>query len=81
MTVSGLGLTWSNGYYTWNGAVSGFTTAKLADIEAVVKSTTLGANFYNWLQGLESGKNPLALDQAGNARNTAAMWPGSYEKH
>ena len=66
---------------TWNGAVSGFTAAKLSDVEAVVKSTTLGANFYNWLQSLESGKNPLALDQAGNARNTAAMWPGSYEKH
>ncbi|MBR5563970.1 MAG: fimbrillin family protein [Bacteroidales bacterium] len=81
MTVSGLGLTWNNGYYTWSGAVPEFTAAKLSDVEAVVKSTSLGANFYNWLQGLESGKNPLALDQAGNARNTAAMWPGAYEKN
>ena len=81
MTVSGLGLTWNSGYYTWNGSISGFTGAKLSDVENVVKSTPLGTGFYNWLQSIEPGKNPLALDQVGNARSSAAMWPGSYEKH
>ena len=91
VSVSGLGLTWNAaGYYTWNGSVSGFTKAKLADIESAVKTgcnkavgpfANIGLEFYNWLQSLESGKNPLAYDQAGNARDAAAMWPGAYEKH
>lgn len=90
-TLSGLGLSWNSaGYYTWGGNVDGFTKAKLSDVENIVKTgcskatgpfTNLGLDFYNWLQSLENGKNPLALDQAGNARNSAAMWPGAYEKH
>ena len=91
VSVSGLGLTWNAaGYYIWNGSVAGFTKAKLSDIENAVKTgcnkaagvfTNLGLDFYNWLQSLESGRNPLAYDQAGNARDAAAMWPGAYEKH
>jgi hypothetical protein len=91
VSVSGLGLTWNAaGYYIWNGSVAGFNKAKLSDIENAVKTgcnkaagifTNLGLDFYNWLQSLESGRNPLAYDQAGNARDAAAMWPGAYEKH
>lgn len=81
MTITGLGLTWNTGYYSWNGSVSGFTGPKLSDVESVVKSTELGTDFYNWLQSLEAGKNPLALDQSGNSRSNTAMWPGAYEKH
>ena len=80
VTLSGLGMTWNAaGYYMWNGAADGFTNAKLSDIENVVKGTNLA--FYNWLQEVGGGKNPLAHDQTGNARNTSAMWPGAYEKH
>jgi hypothetical protein len=80
MTVSGLGMTWNAaGYYMWNGTVDGFTNAKLTDVENAVKGNNLA--FYNWLQEVGGGKNPLAYDQLGNARNTSAMWPGAYEKH
>ena len=80
VTLSSLGMTWNAaGYYMWNGTVEGFTKAKLSDVENVVKGTNLV--FYNWLQEVGGGKNPLAYDQFGNARNTSAMWPGAYEKH
>lgn len=80
MTVSGLGMTWNAaGYYMWNGTVDGFTNAKFSDVENAVKGNNLA--FYNWLQEVGGGKNPLAYDQLGNARNTSAMWPGAYEKH
>ena len=80
VTLSSLGMTWNAaGYYMWNGTVEGFTKAKLSDVENVVKGTNLV--FYNWLQEVGGGKNPLAYDQLGNARNTSAMWPGAYEKH
>ena len=90
-TLSGLGMRWyDEGYYQWSGQVSGFTKASLSVVEDAVKTkcnraagpySNVGLEFYNWLQEVGGGKNPLALDQAGNARNTAAMWPGSYEKH
>ena len=90
-TFAGFGLTWNNaGYYIWNGNVDGFTKATLSDIENVVKNdcnktaepfTNVGLEFYNWLQEVGGGRNPLACDQAGNARNTSEMWPGAYEKH
>lgn len=90
-TASGLGLTWSDdGYYQWNGAVSGFTKPTLTDVENAVKTgcnrstgpySNIGQGFYDWLQEIGGGKNPLAYDQSGNLRDASAMWPGSYEKH
>ena len=89
-TVSGLGLTWNDGgYYTWNGSVSSFAKPSLSTIENAVKTgcnkssgpySNLGLEFYNWLQSVGGGRNPLAYDQAGNARNTSQMWPGAYQK-
>ena len=35
--------------------------------------------FYNWLQKIGEGKNPLANDQNGNPRSASAMWPGAYD--
>lgn len=91
MSISGLGLTWNAaGYYTWNGNVDAFTKAKLADVESAVKTgcnktvltfSNIGIDYYNWLQSVGGGKNPLAYDQLGNARSATAMWPGAYEKH
>ena len=90
-TLSGLGMRWCDeGYYQWNGQVSGFNKATLSAVENAVKTScnraagpysNVGLEFYNWLQEVGGGKNPLAYDQKGNARNTTAMWPGSYEKH
>ena len=91
MSISGLGLTWNAaGYYTWNGNVDAFIKAKLADVESAVKTgcnktvltfSNIGIDYYNWLQSVGGGKNPLAYDQLGNARSATAMWPGAYEKH
>lgn len=90
-TLSGLGMKWlGEGYYQWNGQVSGFTKASLPVIEDSVKTklnrsagpySNIGLEFYNWLQGISAGRNPLAYDQLGNARDGSAMWPGAYEKH
>ena len=88
--ASGLGLTWcEDGYYQWNGDVPGFTKATLADVENAVKTgcnrsvgpySNIGQGFYDWLQDIGGGRNPLAFDQAGNTRNPDAIWPGSYER-
>lgn len=90
-TTTSLGLSWNAaGYYQWNGPASGFTCPTLTAIEQAVKTgcnrsagpySNIGLEFYNWLQCLQSGRNPLAFDQAGNPRNASAMWPGAYEKH
>jgi hypothetical protein len=89
-TASGLGLTWcEEGYYQWNGTVSGFTKATMTDVENAVKTgcnrsagpySNIGQGFYDWLQEIGGGKNPLAYDQAGNSRNPDSVWPGSYER-
>ena len=89
-TLSSLGLTWNTGYYSWNGPLEEQPKATLAEVENAIKTgcpvaygsyTNLGQTFYDWLQEIGDGKNPLAYDQLGNARNTNAMWPGAYEKH
>ena len=89
-TLSSLGLTWNTGYYSWNGPSEEQPKATLAEVENAIKTgcpvaygsyTNLGQTFYDWLQEIGDGKNPLAYDQLGNARNTSAMWPGAYEKH
>ena len=88
--MSTYGLTWNTDHYVWNGLADDAPKATLAEVEDALKTkcnhtvgsiTNLGLEFYNWLQSLESGRNPLAYDQKGNARNTSAMWPGAYEKH
>ena len=87
---SAYGMTWNTDHYVWNGLADDASKATLAEVEDALKTkcnhtvgsiTNLGLEFYNWLQSLESGRNPLAYDQKGNARNTSAMWPGAYEKH
>ena len=87
---SAYGLTWNTDHYIWNGLAADASKATLAEIEEALKTkvavatgtfTNLGLDFYNWLQEIGGGKNPLAYDQKGNARNTAAMWPGAYEKN
>ena len=89
-TLSELGLKWNGeGYYFWDGQVSGFSKATLSAIENSVKTgcnrsagpySNIGLEFYNWLQDVGEGRNPLAYDQLGHARNASAMWPGAYEK-
>ena len=88
--MSAYGLTWNTDHYTWNGPAETQQKATLAELEDALKTgcdysllglSNIGLEFYNWLQGLEEDKNPLAYDQKGNARNTSAMWPGAYEKH
>ena len=88
-TASGLGLSWDDsGYYIWNGTAENFTKATLSDVENAVKNgcnrsagpySNIGLGFYNWLQEIGEGKNPLANDQNGNPRSASAMWPGAYE--
>ena len=42
----------------------------------------MGPDFLDWLESEDlkvNGKEALAVDIRGNARNTTAMWPGSYE--
>lgn len=87
---SAYGLTWNTDHFIWNGLAADASKATLAEIEEALKTkvsyatgsfTNLGLDFYNWLQEIGGGKNPLAYDQKGNARNTAAMWPGAYEKN
>ena len=90
-TTASLGISWNtDGYYQWGGPASGFTKSTLAAVEQAVRNgcnrtagpfSNIGLEFYNWLQSLQTGRNPLAFDQAGNPRNTSAMWPGAYEKH
>lgn len=91
LTLTSLGMTWNAaGYYLWNGEVADFAKVTLTDLETKVKEgcnksvgsyTNLGLDFYNWLQTIGNGKNPLAYDQAGNQRNSSGLTPGAYEKH
>ena len=88
--MSAYGLTLNTDHYVWNGPAADRTNVTLAQVEEALKTKcnhkvgdidNIGLEFYNWLQSLESGRNPLAYDQKGNARNTSSMWPGAYEKH
>ena len=88
--MTAYGLTFNTDHYIWNGPAANNAKATLTQLEEALKTkcqhtvgdvTNLGLDFYNWLQEIGGGKNPLAYDQKGNARNTAAMWPGAYEKN
>lgn len=88
--MSAFGLTLKTDCYEWNGPSADQAKATLAEVEEALKTkcnqkvgdvANIGLDFYNWLQEIGGGKNPLAYDQKGNARNTNAMWPGAYEKN
>jgi len=90
-TMTTLGLVWNDGgYYSWNGPLADMSKAKLSDVETAIKTgcqveygkfSDLGQSFYDWLQEIGDGRNPLAYDQIGNARNAESMWPGAYENN
>lgn len=66
--------------YDWPGSIDGKTIVypTLDQIKACMTATsenTIGADFLTWL-----GDANLSVDIRGVARNTSAMWPGSYEK-
>lgn len=63
-------------YYKWTGSVpaigeSKYTKATSEKVATAVQ--TADADFYNWVSA------SLFKDIRGVSRNTAAMWPGSYE--
>ena len=70
--------------YVWDGVCDGFTKTTLADIKTLISGTTnVGTSFLEWLESEDlkvNGKEALAVDIRGAARNTSAMWPGSYEQ-
>ena len=70
--------------YVWDGVCEGFTKTTLSDIKTLISGTTnVGPSFLEWLEGEDlkvNGKEALAVDIRGEARNTSAMWPGSYEQ-
>ncbi|MBQ6820811.1 MAG: hypothetical protein IJP39_00145, partial [Bacteroidales bacterium] len=65
-------------YFRWTGSIP----AALGEYSSISKSlleekiNNVDSNFLTWINEL----NALAVDIRGNARNTAAMWPGSYEE-
>lgn len=70
--------------YVWDGVCEGFTKTTLADIKTLISGTTgVGSGFLTWLESEDlkvNGKEALSVDIRGVARNTSAMWPGSYEQ-
>lgn len=70
--------------YAWDGVCDGFTKTTLADIKTLISGTTgVGTGFLEWLKSEDlkvNGKEALSVDIRGVARNTSAMWPGSYEQ-
>lgn len=70
--------------YDWDGVCEGFTKTTLADIKTLISGTTgVGSAFLTWLESEDlkvNGKEALSVDIRGVARNTSAMWPGSYEQ-
>ena len=70
--------------YDWGGVCDGFTKTTLADIKTLISGTTgVGSGFLTWLESEAlkvNGKEALSVDIRGVARNTSAMWPGSYEQ-
>lgn len=70
--------------YVWDGVCEGFTKTTLADIKTLISGTTgVGSAFLTWLESEDlkvNGKEALSVDIRGVARNTSAMWPGSYEQ-
>lgn len=84
----GTAFTWDDGRsakaYVWDGVCDGFTKTSLASIKPLINgTTTVGSGFLTWLESDDlkvNGVEALAVDIRGNARNTSAMWPGSYEQ-
>ena len=63
--------------YDWSGSIDGKTFANptLDQVKAVLSGTTnVGPAFLTWL-----GDSNLSVDIRGAARDTDAMWPGSYQ--
>lgn len=73
-------------YYPWVGTTDAGTVVKnsLANIKTLISGTTnIGPDFLTWLESDElkvNGREALAVDIRGEARNSSAMWPGSYEQ-
>lgn len=73
--------------YPWDGTTDAGEVKKpsLADVKTLISGTAnVGKEFLTWLQSEElkvNGVEALAVDIRGKARNTAAMWPGSYEDY
>ena len=73
-------------YYPWDGTTDAGTVVKnsLANIKSLISGTTnIGSDFLTWLESDDlkvNGLEALAVDIRGSARNTSAMWPGSYEE-
>lgn len=71
--------------YPWEGTTDAGEVKKpsLADVKTLISGTAnVGADFLSWLESDElkvNGVEALAMDIRGVARNTSAMWPGSYE--
>ena len=63
--------------YDWTGAIDGksFTKPTLAQVKTTLTNTTnVGPAFLEWL-----GDSNLKIDIRKEARDTQAMWPGSYQ--
>ena len=73
--------------YPWEGTTDAGEVKKttLANIKTLISGTAnIGSEFLKWLESDElkvNGVEALAMDIRGKARNTAAMWPGSYEEY
>ena len=69
--------------YLWDGVCNGFTATSLSAVKSLISGTnSMGPDFLDWLESEDlkvNGKEALAVDIRGNARNTTSMWPGSYE--
>ena len=73
--------------YPWEGTTDAGEVKKpsLSDVKKLISGTAnVGNEFLEWLQSDElkvNGVEALAVDIRGKARNTSAMWPGSYEEY
>ena len=71
--------------YPWDGATDAGTVIKptLAEVKKLISGTAnVGQEFLTWLGSDElkvNGVEALAMDIRGVARDTDAMWPGSYQ--
>ena len=71
--------------YPWDGTTDAGAVKKttLAHVKELISGTAnVGVEFLAWLESdalKVNGVEALAVDIRGVARNTAAMWPGSYE--
>ncbi len=66
-------------FYAWSNlptaeGIETYSNPSLSNVQTLVN--TRDASFYNWL----NTNGYLSVDIRGVARNTSAMWPGSYEQ-